>query len=276
VADVKVAVVTGAGRANGIGRAIAERLLKDGYRVVVSDIGHPLEERPAYQVTQGDELDETVAELSSLGECVAVHCDVRSEAQVDAMVQKTIERFGRLDVMVNNAGLGLGLVSVTDMSVTEWQLNMDVMATGVFLCSRAAARVMVAANRGGRIITIASQSGKTGVPLLGAYCAAKFAAIGLTQVLAQELGPLGITANAVCPGTVQTPMVEFDGGLFDVYARRLGMDKEDYKRRMLRTIPLGRLATTDDVAATVCFLASDDASFINGAAINVTGGQEMH
>jgi NAD(P)-dependent dehydrogenase (short-subunit alcohol dehydrogenase family) len=187
-----------------------------------------------------------------------------------------LERFGRLDVLVNNAGLGSGLKPVTDVTLTEWQLNIDVMATGVFLCSRAAARIMVDTKSRGRIITIASQAGKTGIGQLAAYSAAKFAAIGFTQALAQELGSSGITVNSVCPGTIDTPLNEVDGGIFDVYAKLAGISREEYKRRFVRHIPVQRFGTVDDIAAIVAFLASEEASFVTGAAFNVTGGQEMH
>jgi NAD(P)-dependent dehydrogenase (short-subunit alcohol dehydrogenase family) len=150
-----------------------------------------------------------------------------------------------------------------------------VMATGVFLCSRAAARRMIEQGDGGRIVTVASQAGKLGAPWLAAYCAAKFAAIGFTQSLAAELGEHGITVNAVCPGTVLTPMLDVPGGIFDVYPRMAGITREQYERKLLRTIPAGRFETPDDVAAAVGFLVSDDAAYITGEALNVSGGQTM-
>jgi NAD(P)-dependent dehydrogenase (short-subunit alcohol dehydrogenase family) len=268
--------VTGAGRRTGIGRSIAERLLRNGYAVAISDIGERFAEKPDYEAVEMSELDATVAELAVLGEVLAVRCDVRDEVQVDAMVAQVVDHFGRLDVLVNNAGVGGGLGEVVDMTLADWQLNIDVMATGVFLCSRAAARHLVDRGEGGRIITIASQAGKSGMPLLGAYSAAKFAAIGLTQAMAHELGPHGVTVNAICPGTIDTPMLELEGGLMDVYSRRFNMEKDQYRRRVTRTIPLGRFGQPADIAGCVSWLASDDASFVTGEAVNVTGGQEMH
>jgi NAD(P)-dependent dehydrogenase (short-subunit alcohol dehydrogenase family) len=149
------------------------------------------------------------------------------------------------------------------------------MASGVFYCARAAARQMLAQGDGGRIVTVASQAGKLAQPLLAAYSAAKFAAIGLTQSLAHELGPHGITVNAVCPGTVLTPLLDVPGGIFDVYPRRAGISREQYEQRVLRTIPLRRFETPEDVAAVVGFLASDAAAYITGEAVNVSGGQTM-
>ena len=272
----RVALVTGAGRRNGIGRSIAERLLRDGYAVAVSDIGERFAEKPGYEAVEMSVVVDTAAELSALGQVRSVRCDVRDEGQVDAMVADVVTHFGRLDVLVNNAGVGGGLGEVVEMALADWQLNIDVMATGVFLCSRATARHLVDRGEGGRIITIASQAGKSGMPLLGAYSAAKFAAIGLTQAMAHELGPHGITVNAVCPGTIDTPMLDFDGGLMDVYSRRFGLEKEQYRRRVTRTIPLGRFGRPDDIAGCVSWLASEDADFVTGEAVNVTGGQEMH
>jgi len=272
----RVAVVTGAGRAGSIGRAIGRRLLQDGYAVVLSDVGGALDTHPDYEVAPGSALAEAVAELSAFGEVDGLPCDVRRADQVEALLDGAVERFGRLDALVNNAGLAVGLTPVTELSEEDWRLNLDVMATGVFLCSRGAARRMVAQGEGGRIVTIASQSAKTGMPLLAAYTAAKFAALGFTQSLAQELGAHGITVNAVCPGTVDTPLLSVRGGVFEAYTGMTGLDEETYKRRLLRQIPLGRFAAPDDIAAAVGFLASPGAAYVTGESINVTGGQEMH
>ena len=273
---MRVAVVTGAARRGGIGRAIAARLLRDGLSVVVSDLARPMQSHPGYASAQPDELEDAVAELSSLGPVAAHPCDVRDADQVDALLDFAAERFGRLDVVVNNAGLAIGLSPVVELSEADWRVNLDVMATGVFLCSRAAARRLIAQGEGGRIITVASQAGKAGAPWLAAYCAAKFAAIGFTQSLAYELGEHDITVNAVCPGTVLTPLLDVPGGIFDVYPRMAGITREQYERKLLRSIPLGRFETPEDVAAAVGFLASPDAAYITGEALNVTGGQTMH
>lgn len=272
----RVAVVTGASREGGIGRAIAERLLRDGFRVVVSDIERPLESHPDYELPPPSELARARDALSALGEVEAIPCDVRRAEQADALVAGAVERFGRLDALVNNAGLAIGLKPVVELEDAEWQVNLDVMATGVFNCSRAAARVLLRQGEGGRIISIASQAGKTGMPYLAAYCAAKFAVIGFTQALAHELGPAGITVNAVCPGTVDTPLLGLKGGVYDVYTELTGMSVEKYRERLARTIPLRTFAKPADIAAGVSYLASPDAAYVTGEALNVTGGQEMH
>jgi NAD(P)-dependent dehydrogenase (short-subunit alcohol dehydrogenase family) len=271
----KVALVTGAARRGGIGRAIAARLLRDRMAVVVSDLERPMDTHPDYRSAEPSELEQAVAELSALGDVAARGCDVRDAAQVHALVEFAVERFGRLDVLVNNAGVAIGLAPVVELSEDDWRVNLDVMATGVFLCSRAAARRMIGQGHGGRIVTVASQAGKAGSPWLAAYCAAKFAAIGFTQSLAHELGEHGITVNAVCPGTVLTPLLDVPGGIFDVYPRMAGITREQYERKLLRSIPLGRFETPDDVAAAVGFLVSGDAAYITGEAVNVSGGQTM-
>jgi NAD(P)-dependent dehydrogenase (short-subunit alcohol dehydrogenase family) len=274
---VKVAVVTGAARRGGIGRAIARQLLLDGHAVVISDLARAMESHPDYQSAARGELEAAVAELAALelGEVAGCGCDVRSSADADALVAFALQRFGRIDVLVNNAGIAIGLGPVVELSDQDWQVNLEVMASGVFYCSRAAARPMIAQGHGGRIVTVASQAGKLGQPLLGAYSAAKFAAIGLTQVLAHELGAHGITVNAVCPGTVLTPLLDLPGGIFDVYPKLAGVTREQYERKVLRTIPLRRFETPEDVAAAVGFLASDAAAYITGEALNVSGGQTM-
>ena len=272
----RVAVVTGAARRGGIGRAIAARLLRDGLRVLVSDLERPMDTHPDYASAAPTELEDSVAELSGLGEVAAVGCDVRDTSQVEALFDAASERFGRVDVLVNNAGIAIGLAPVTELSDEDWQVNLDVMAGGVFRCSRAAARRMIEQGKGGRIVTIASQAGLIGQPWLAAYSAAKFAAIGFTQSLAHELGPHGVTVNAVCPGTVRTPLLDVPGGIFDTYPRMAGITREQYERKLLRSIPLGRYETPEDVAAAVGFLASEDAAYVTGAALNVSGGQTMH
>jgi NAD(P)-dependent dehydrogenase (short-subunit alcohol dehydrogenase family) len=272
----RVAVVTGAARQGGIGRAIAARLLRNGLRVVISDLERPMDTHPDYASAGQSDLEEAATELGRDGEVAGIGCDVRDTAQVDALLEATVDRFGRVDVLVNNAGLAIGLAPVTELSDEDWQINLDVMAGGVFRCSRAAARLMVEQGEGGRIITVASQAGLVGQPWLAAYCAAKFAAIGFTQSLAHEMGRHGITVNAVCPGTVMTPLLDVPGGIFDVYPKLAGITREQYERKLLRTIPLGRYETPDDVAAAVAFLASEDAAYITGAALNVSGGQTIH
>lgn len=271
---MKVAVVTGAGRPGSIGWATVERLLRDEWKVVASDVGRPLDSHPEYEVAAPADLLRLGAEHPD--DVYAVPCDVTREDEVIALFASAQERFGRVDALVNCAGLGIGLTPVVDLALDDWRVNIDVMATGAFLVAREAARVMSAQGEGGRIVTISSQAGKTGMPLLTAYTAAKFAVLGMTQSMAMELGPLGITVNAICPGTIETPLLHVKGGLYEKYATAAGISVEDYQRRILKFIPLRRLGTPEDIAESAAFLLSDAASFITGESLNVTGGQEMH
>jgi NAD(P)-dependent dehydrogenase (short-subunit alcohol dehydrogenase family) len=273
----KVAVVTGAGRIAGIGEAIARSLAAEGAKIVLSDIGRSFERFPEYQVAARSEIDTIRADLVKKGiEAEVIFADVSKEDDVATLVRRTVERFGRLDVMVNNAGIGLGLVPITELTVEAWRQNLDVMALGTMLGIRESARQMIRQGEGGAIINVASQAGKTGWPLLGAYCAAKFAIVGLTQVAAKELGRYNITVNSVCPGTVETPLLDLRGGLWEAYSKLSGQSVEELKKSILPQIPLGRFQKPEDVADLVRFLASAQGRYITGSAINTTGGQEMH
>jgi NAD(P)-dependent dehydrogenase (short-subunit alcohol dehydrogenase family) len=272
---MRVVVLTGGARAGGMGRAIAEAFLRLGDAVVLSDVGAPLTSHPDYEVAPVDHLQHAASELAGLGPIVAVPCDVTSEEQVETLFDSAVREYGRVDVVVNCAGLAIGLTPVAELTLRDWQVNLDVMATGAFLVAREAARRM-AGQGSGRIITIASQAGKTGMPLLAAYSAAKFAVVGLTQSMAAELGEQGITVNAICPGTIDTPLLAVKGGVFQTFSNAAGRTEDDYRARLARQIPARRFGTPQDIAAAAIYLASDGASFVTGEALNVTGGQEMH
>lgn len=271
----RVVVVTGGARAGGMGRATAEAFLRLGDAVVLSDIGAPLASHPDYEVAPPDHLREAASELADLGPVLPFACDVTDEDQVEALFARTLDEHGRVDVVVNCAGLAIGLTPVTELTLRDWRVNIDVMATGAFLVAREAARRMVPQGSG-RIITIASQAGKTGIPLLAAYSAAKFAVIGLTQSMASELGEHGVTVNAICPGTIDTPLLAVRGGVYETFSSAAGRTEEDYRRRLVRQIPARRFGTVDDIASAAVYLASPGAAFVTGEALNVTGGQEMH
>lgn len=271
----RVAVIAGAGRKGSIGRAIAERLLSDGYRVLASDLGSPLKSHPDYEIAPSDDLDDLERDHDKTSLRIA-RCDVSSEDEVQALFQTARDSFGRVDAAINCAGLGIGLTRTVDLSLRDWNVNINVMATGAFLFAREAARQMLHQNEGGRIVTIASQAGKTGIPYLSAYCAAKFAVIGLTQSMAAELGENNITVNAVCPGTIDTPLLSVKGGVYDTFSSAAGYSTEDYQRRVIKHIPMRRLGQPDDIASAVSYLVSPDASFVTGESLNVTGGEEVH
>jgi NAD(P)-dependent dehydrogenase (short-subunit alcohol dehydrogenase family) len=252
------------------------RLLADGYRVVASDLGRALTTHPDYEVAPASDLADLASEISDATRFGIHPCDVTREEDVQKLFARVVELFGRVDVAVNCAGLGIGLTPAVELTLADWRVNIDVMATGAFLFAREAARHLLAQGAGGRIVTISSQAGKTGMPLLSAYSAAKFAVIGLTQSLAAELGPAGITVNAVCPGTIDTPLLAVKGGVFEAFSAAAGRTEVEYQARLTRQIPMRRFGQPEDVAAAVAYLVSPEASFVTGEALNVTGGQEVH
>ncbi len=271
----RVAVVAGGGRKGSIGREVAEHLVREGYRVVASDIGGTLKTHPDYEVAPMDDLDDLAASYDP-AVLITRRCDVTDEAQVKALFDDAEAEYGVVDVAVNCAGLGIGLKPVVDLELRDWQVNIDVMATGAFLFARQAARTMVAAETPGRIITIASRAGKTAIPNLAAYSSSKFAVIGLTQAMAGELGRHGITVNTVCPGSIDTPLLSVKDGMYDTFSRPMGKTDEEYMAEVVRQIPVGRIGRPLDVAVAVAYLASVEASFVTGTALNVAGGEEYH
>ena len=270
----KVAICTGSGRLDGLGAAILQRLAQDGFRVVVSDIGESsgLLSDGNIGATQG--MTEVGDALRAAGaDCIEIPCDVRDPASVKALLDKTLEQFGRIDVLVNNAGVGYLMRDFREVSLEEWQLVMDVNLTGAFLCTQTAAEHMIEQGEGGRIINIASQAAKSGFPHLAAYVASKHGLVGLTRSNAIEFGAHGITVNAVCPNHVTTGLGAKQN---DYYAKLQGKTLEEFMAAMREKIPLGRPGLPEDTAAAVAWLASDDARYITGEAVNVSGGEEMH
>jgi NAD(P)-dependent dehydrogenase (short-subunit alcohol dehydrogenase family) len=253
--DGKTALVTGAGRRRGLGLAIATRLSAEGARVVLTDLA-----------ARASELEAGAAGIRARGgEAIALSADIAVEAEVDALFARALEARGRLDVVVNNAGVIVTKL-VVDTSLAEWRRCVDVMGAGTFLCCRRAVEIMARQGTSGRIVNISSISGKRGNPYFGAYTFAKFGIIGLTETLAREVAHLGITVNAVCPGTVETDMI-------DEVRRDRAVHGRAEVPAWAEPIPLGRLASAEDVAAVVAFLASDDAAYLTGQAITVDGGR---
>jgi NAD(P)-dependent dehydrogenase (short-subunit alcohol dehydrogenase family) len=270
----KVAICTGSGRHLGLGQAILKRLAQQGCRVIVSDIGVAKKHMPEDQIGISEEMEEIVAEIRAAGgEAIAIPCDVRLEEEVQALINGAVEAFGRLDILINNAGIGYVMKSMDDLTLEEWNLVINVNLTGTFLCSKYAARQMTGQGDGGRIINIASQAAKSGFPHMAPYVASKHALIGLTRSNAIELGADGITVNAVCPNHVTTGLGARQN---EYFANFLGISVEAYMDSMRKRIPMGRPGLTDDTAAAVAFLSSNDAQFITGEAMNVSGGEEMH
>jgi 3-oxoacyl-[acyl-carrier protein] reductase len=242
----KIAVVTGG--AQGIGRAIALGLAREGAKIVVADL-------------QSEKARSVSGELSHLGtEALPVEVDVADESSVKRLAEKTFNRFGRVDILVNDAGVYLK-ASVVDINEENWDRTINVNLGGNFLCSRAFVPSM-RAQKGGRIISIASGIAHYGAKEFASYAASKAAILGFVKALARELGPDGITVNAICPGAANTAMP------------RTHRTEEELMTR-LRSNPLGHVLEAEDFVGPVLFLASDAASYITGQTINVNCGSYM-
>ena len=253
----QAAIVTGA--AQGLGEALAERLDREGCKVVVADINYDSAKKVAERLT----------------DAVAVKVDVCDENQVEAMVNTAVEKYGKLDLLVSNAAI-LIAKPVVEFPAELWRKMIEVNLIGYFLCAKAAAKVMIPRRRG-NIIQINSKSGKKGSYKNSAYAASKFGGIGFTQSLALELAEYNIRVNAICPGNLLDSPLWNQGpnSLFEQYSKNQGLTVEEIRKKYLSQVPLGRGCTFDDVANVMVFLASDEASYMTGQAINVTGGQEM-
>jgi NAD(P)-dependent dehydrogenase (short-subunit alcohol dehydrogenase family) len=270
----QVALVTGAARPRGIGRATARRLALGGAAVACLDIARPYAEAPAHQTATGDDLESLAVELEGLGaRAVTVTADVADESEVEAAVERASAALGPITLVANVAGgsgPGFGFGPLLEVPADEFRRVLDVNVVGSWLVARACARRMTAAGLGGRICNVSSQAGKRAFAFLGAYCAAKAGVILLTQVLATEFGPAGISVNAVCPGTVDTDLINKDSFLQNVMG-----GPDGFRAWVEREIPLGRLQPADEIAAAICWLLSHDASGVTGEALNVSAGQTM-
>jgi NAD(P)-dependent dehydrogenase (short-subunit alcohol dehydrogenase family) len=258
----KAAIVTGGG--SGIGRAIAVRLAREGAAVVIADLN-------------GESAEGVSSEVASRGmRSMALQADATREDDVERTVRRTIEAYGTIDILVNNAGGGTNLTFISNYPVADWDRTIEINLKSTFLFSRAVAGGMMERRRG-RIINISSISGKLGESLIGPYCAAKFGVLGLTQVLAKELGRYSITVNAVCPGYVYTPAWEQLAQRMKETVSSLA-DKsleEIFENRARSHTALQRAQTAEEIASLVAYLASEEAGSITGQAINVDGGAVM-
>ena len=240
----KVAVVTGASR--GIGKAAALALASQGAKVVVN------------YARSGDAAEATVKEINGSGaEAIALQADVSKSDEVDNLIKTTLDKFGRIDVLVNNAGITKDTLLLR-MKPEQWQAVIDLNLTGVFFCTKAVSKTMLK-QRSGRIINIASVAGQMGNPGQANYSAAKAGVIGFTKTVAKELANRGVTVNAVAPGFIETDMTE-------------DLKSDD----IIKFIPLGRYGKPEEVAGTIRFLAADPAAaYITGQVFNVDGGMVM-
>ena len=246
----KTVMITGAGR--GIGEACAKAFLTAGYYVIAAG-----RTAPAWEVP-----DDQEAHLERIA------LDGRDEEAVDAAFSKADSEGRTVRALVNNAGVSIG-APIGKMTTEIWRENFRVNTDGTFFCTRAAVRILLERELSGSVINIASVAGKNGFSDTSAYCAAKAAVIGFTRGLAAELGKNDITVNAICPGSVETPMIR---GVIDELARAGREEKEAVRARMEGSIPMKRFQKPEDVAALALFLASDGARNISGESINLDGG----
>ena len=249
----KVALVTGAAR--GIGRAIAERLARDGADVALADV-------------RADRLEESVAAVEKHGgRALALSADVTQKVEVDAMVQSTVDRLGGIDALFSNAGI-IEVEPFLEAEEAIWDRIMAVNAKGVFLCGQAAARAMIPRN-GGCIVSIASIASRIGIPDMAAYCASKAAVMSLTRSMALALAPHRIRVNAVAPGIVDTDM----WAKIDTQRAALAnVAPGESMRRRVASIPLGRAATADEIASLAVFFLGPAAQYVTGQTYTIDGG----
>ncbi|HEV2034231.1 MAG TPA: glucose 1-dehydrogenase [Candidatus Dormibacteraeota bacterium] len=251
----RVAIVTGGAR--GLGRAVAERLAREGAAVCIMSLREESAQAAAQEIA------------SKFGTTIAVRGDVAVEEDMRSCVQRTVSAFGRLDIMVNNAGT-IAVDSVTDTSVEQWDRVIATNLRGTFLGCREAARQMIRQGDGGRILNCSSGAGRRGNGLIASYAASKFGIIGLTQSLAVELAKHRITVNAYCPGHVtSTPMWDY---LAQRFSELNGVTPADVKNGVAHEAPLDRVGTPEEIAGLVAYLASDEASFVTGESVLIDGG----
>lgn len=272
----KVALVTGAGGKNGIGRAIATRLAKEGADVAVNDI---TEQPYAADDATWRGLPDVVREIEVMGQrALSIVADVSEAKQVNEMVDKTIAHFGKIDMLVNNAGTiaGKDRVPLVDLAEEDWDRVQRVNVKGVFLCCQAVARYLITQGTGGKIINLSSVTGKQGSARYAAYSASKFAVIGLTQSLAHELAPYRVNVNAICPGLVDTERVGHLASALMPAEMPADEQRAQFAQQTVASVPLGRLAEGEDVAKMAAFLASDEATYLTGLSVIVAGGSMMY
>lgn len=254
--DGAVALVTGAGR--GIGRAIALRLAREDANVALLDV-------------DSDAVESVASEVHALGSrAMTLVVDLYNVSSIPSAIERVAKAWGCLDVLVNNAGI-IRITPLFDVTEAEWDQVLDLNLKSTFFCLQAAARVMATQNRG-RIVNIASISGLGGRPDHVHYAASKAGVINLTCSAALALASHGITVNAICPGIVDTPLTR---DLHKVRGALAGLSGEKSLAQMIQRIPLGRIATPDDIAAAVTFLVSDDAGYITGQVLCVEGGMRL-
>lgn len=277
----KVALITGAGGRKGVGRATALKLAAQGADIVISDVARPDSDLPPQE--RGDQwrgIESVADEVRTLGRtCQTVTCDLSKSAEISDLIDAVIGQFGRIDILVNNARaiIGKDRVPVWELDEAEWRHFLDINLTAVYLATKYTALHMIAHAQGGRIINTASDASKRGKATSSAYSTTKFGLLGLTQCAALDLAPHKITANSVCPGSVNTDRMSYQE---QAVADAQGILQETYRAQLVEQLgqanPLGRIVESEDVANLIAFLASDEAEMITGQAYNVNGGTLFH
>lgn len=258
--DGQAAIVVGSAR--GIGETIALTFAQEGASIVLVDLEK-----------MKPELDGVAQEIARKGgRATAIVADCTDDRQVNAMVDETLRRLGKIDILVNSAGLRGPLVPVEEISEKEWDSVLDVNLKAVFLCCRAVLKQMIK-QKSGSIVSISGTAGKEGMALRGSLCAAKWGLLGLTQTIAKEAGPHGIRANVICPGGMDEPDLR---AMYAERAKGLGMEFSELEKSVLELTPLRKYAKHDEVAKAALFLASSDSSHTTGESLNVSGGRLMN
>ena len=264
--DGKVAIITGAGRLRGMGRATAVQLAGLGADILVTDIGRDPATFPPDEKEIGWKDIESTAELvrAKGRRAVTLVSDVTNRQNVQEMVDLAMKEYGRVDILINNAAYPIGQdrVPLLELDPDIFQRVVDIKVTGCYLCTKAVAKVLIDQGQGGKIVNLSSGAGKRGSPNFLAYNAANFAIVGMTQSLAKELGPHGVNVNAVCPGVVATSRMDVHG-------------RGEKWQQLEALAPLGRAGTDEEVAGLITFLCTEAASWITGQSINIDGGLIM-
>ncbi|MBX2846769.1 MAG: SDR family oxidoreductase [Acidiferrobacterales bacterium] len=271
----KVAVITGAGRAKGLGEAMAKRLAAEGASIVITDIGQAQgEHMPENAIGTESEMRTIVNEIiDGGGKASCISCNVLNEQEVIDVAKFAVDTYGSIDIWVNNAGIGYLMKPILEMPVEEWDTVLGVNLRGAFIGTKYAAKAMVEQGNGGKIINIGSQASKSGFSHASAYTTSKHGIVGLTRVSAMELGQYGINVNTICPNHVTTGLGAWQNSHFSDVT---GKGNEKYMQDMYDRIPLGRPGLQEDIAKACTFLCSDQASYITGECMNVSGGEEYH
>ncbi len=266
--DGKVAIVTGAGRLRGIGRAACVALARLGCAIVPTGTGRDPASYPPDEKEAGwRDIESTAEQVRALGRrALPLEGDVSKNADVHRMVEATLLEFGRIDILINNAAFRRGedRVTVDKLDEDVWRRVLEVKVTGAFLTSKAIAPIMIKQGQGGRIINVSSIGGKRGAAEAPAYSTANFALQGFTQCLSQWLAPHRISCNAICPGVTDTSRMD-----------DLGYPRSERWRQMVARIPMRRAATDDEIAGVIAFLCTPAGEYITGQSLNVDGGMVM-